>query len=97
MCEKPYARAYVLVFNKPLSCAWQWLRVRVLRFLFASFLVVCVTEVSVRPHINNNNNNNNNNTYDRTNPEKSKLAFAKLFKTTEFASWQITSVYRLCQ
>ena len=38
-----------------------------------------------------------NNTYDRTNPEKSKLAFAKLFKTTEFASWQITSVYRLCQ
>ena len=38
-----------------------------------------------------------NNTYDRTNPEKSKLAFAKLFKTTEFKSWQITSVYRLCQ
>jgi hypothetical protein len=38
-----------------------------------------------------------NNTYDRTNPEKSKLAFAKLFKKTDFASWQITSVYRLCQ
>ena len=38
-----------------------------------------------------------NSTYDRTNPEKSKLAFAKLFKTTEFKSWQITSVYRLCQ
>ena len=38
-----------------------------------------------------------NNTYDRTNPEKSKLAFAKLFKKTEFKSWQITSVYRLCQ
>ena len=38
-----------------------------------------------------------NNTYDRTNPEKSKLAFAKLFKPTEFQSWQITSVYRLCQ
>ena len=32
-----------------------------------------------------------------TNPEKSKLAFAKLFKKTEFQSWQITSVYRLCQ
>jgi hypothetical protein len=38
-----------------------------------------------------------NNTYDRTNPEKSKLAFAKLFPKTEFQSWQITSVYRLCQ
>jgi hypothetical protein len=38
-----------------------------------------------------------NNTYDRTNPEKSKLAFGKLLKKTEFASWQITSVYRLCQ
>ena len=38
-----------------------------------------------------------NNTYDRTNPEKSKLAFAKLFKPTEFQSWQVTSVYRLCQ
>jgi hypothetical protein len=36
-----------------------------------------------------------NNTYDRTNPEKSKLAFAKLFKPTEFQSWQVTSVYRL--
>jgi hypothetical protein len=38
-----------------------------------------------------------NNTYDRTNPEKSKLAFAKLFPKTEFKSWQITSVYQLCQ
>ena len=38
-----------------------------------------------------------NSTYDRTNPEKSKLAFAKLFKPTEFQSWQVTSVYRLCQ
>jgi hypothetical protein len=38
-----------------------------------------------------------NNTYDRTNPEKNKLAFGKLFKKTEFQSWQVTSVYRLCQ
>ena len=47
---------------------------------------------SIRPYISKVNN-----TYDRTNPEKSKLAFAKLFKPTEFQSWQITSVYRLCQ
>ena len=52
MCEKPYARAYVLVFNKPFPVLGSGVRVRVLRFLFASFLVVCVTEVSVRPHIN---------------------------------------------
>jgi hypothetical protein len=38
-----------------------------------------------------------NNTYDRTNPEKSKLTFGKLFKETDFQSWQVTSVYRLCQ
>jgi hypothetical protein len=38
-----------------------------------------------------------NSTYDRTNPEKNKLAFGKLFKKPEFQSWQITSVYRLCQ
>jgi hypothetical protein len=41
--------------------------------------------------------NKANSTYDRTNPEESKLAFAKLFKETEFQSWQVTSVYRLCQ
>jgi hypothetical protein len=36
-----------------------------------------------------------NDTTDRTDKEKSKLAFAKLFPSTEFASWQITSVYQL--
>ena len=56
---------------------------------FVAFDGECIHD---RPYISKVNN-----TYDRTNPEKSKLAFAKLFKKTEFQSWQITSVYRLCQ
>jgi hypothetical protein len=56
---------------------------------FVAFDGECIHD---RPYISKVNN-----TYDRTNPEKSKLAFAKLFKPTEFQSWQITSVYRLCQ
>ena len=38
-----------------------------------------------------------NETYDRTNSEKSRLAFLKLYPLTEFKSWQITSVYELFQ
>ena len=34
-----------------------------------------------------------NNSYDRTDPDKSNLAFTKLFY--EFKDWHITSVYRL--
>ena len=36
-----------------------------------------------------------NNTRDRTNPEASKMAFAKLYPKAEFSSWQITSVFKL--
>ena len=36
-----------------------------------------------------------NETKDRTYPEMSKMAFAKLYPKSEFTSWQITSVYQL--
>ena len=36
-----------------------------------------------------------NDTTDRTDQEKSNLAFGKLYPTTKFLSWQITSVYAL--
>ena len=36
-----------------------------------------------------------NKTKDRTYPEISKMAFAKLYPKSEFTSWQITSVYQL--
>ena len=38
-----------------------------------------------------------NETYDRTNSEKSRLAFLKLYPLTEFKSWQIKFVYELRQ
>ena len=56
---------------------------------FVAFDGECIHD---RPYISKVNS-----TYDRTNPEKSKLAFGKLFPKTEFTLWQITSVYRLCQ
>jgi hypothetical protein len=44
-----------------------------------------------RPHLAKINN-----THDRKDPAKSKLAFGKLFQKTEFLSWQIAAVFRLC-
>ena len=38
-----------------------------------------------------------NDTPDRTDQEKSKLAFGKLYPTMRFLSWQITSVYQIQQ
>ena len=38
---------------------------------------------------------NVNNIRDRANPERSNMAFAKLYPKSEFKSWQITTVYQL--
>ena len=45
--------------------------------------------------IDHPNSSKVNDTTNRTNPEKSKLAFAKLFPRRVFSSWHITSVYQL--
>ena len=36
-----------------------------------------------------------NKTQDRTNPERSKMVFSKLYPKSEFSSWQITAVFQL--
>ncbi len=36
-----------------------------------------------------------NNTYDRAHEKGSKNVFEKLYKKTDFLSWQITGIYRL--